>query len=526
MERRFLGSEVRVSDDGGEVSGYAAVYYDGTPETEYRLREDVVERVMPGAFDGVLDGGADVKALWNHNEDLILGRVKSRTLTLQTDKRGLRYTIRTGDTSIARDVREHIRRGDAGGSSFSFRPVDPGGDRWRREGEINVRELREVDLFDVSPVIDPAYRGATVAARSVGDPAEAIESLERHLAEKKTLELPCGVADRRTAERVERAIAAHRKRGDVVAYRSMENVESRRCGERLCGNWCVDPRWMAEAAAAVKAGLWPMVRANGDEDEDERPYLVRDGIAEVEICGSMQKGRSSFGGCSTVRARQLLRQAAEDEEVHGILLRIDSPGGTVAGTEELAHEVRRARLAKPIHAHAEDLCASAAYWVGSQAGRVTASPLTEVGSIGVICRVLDLSGHYALKGIRVHVVTTGDRKGDFSPGVPVTDESLQVLRGELETVHQHFVRAVCGGRQLDPDTVSGWADGRCFDADAALEMGMIDAVEREDEALESLRAAAAEGAERAARRREISERAAHVERDSARRWLRSLPRGR
>jgi len=539
MERRFLGSEVRVSADGGEISGYAAVYYDGTADTEYQLRDDVVERVMSGAFDAVLEEKSDVKALWNHKEDLILGRVKSGTLRLASDKRGLKYTIKTANTTLAADVREHIRRGDAGGSSFAFTPVE---ERWTREGSMNVRELREVDVYDVSVVVDPAYKAATVATRAVGDPTEALESLDRHLgtttieidgkkladivvrnvppiirkpaAAKK--ELPPGIADRRTAERVEAAIAEQRKRA-VISWPAIERIEARRCADRLYGAWCVEPRWMLEAATAIKAGLWPAVRSGDDDDDGEDGYEVHGGIAVVDVCGKMTKGGSSFGGCSTVRLRAALRRAAEDDEVSGILLRIDSPGGTVAGTEELAFEVRRVGLRKPVHAHIEDLGASAAYWVASQCRRVTATPLAEVGSIGVICVVRDVSGLYAREGIKVHVVATGDRKGDFAPGVPVTDESLSVLRGELDVVHQHFLRAVTQGRQADPAAVAAWADGRCYDASRAVEMGLIDAVAREDEALEALREAAREVAEAQAKRREIAERAAAVEGEEKRR---------
>src|SRR5581483_9650939 len=108
--------------------------------------------------------------------------------------------------------------------------------------------------------------------------------------------------------------------------------------------------------------------------------------------GMLMKGQSSMGGTSTVMARRDIRQAVADQDVAGILLAIDSPGGTVAGTDDLAAEVRQARTSKPVWAAIDDLGASAAYWVASQTQRVTVnSPTALVGSIGTLQVIRDLS---------------------------------------------------------------------------------------------------------------------------------------
>lgn len=96
--------------------------------------------------------------------------------------------------------------------------------------------------------------------------------------------------------------------------------------------------------------------------------IVRDSIAMIDIEGTMTKRGSSLGGGGTIFIRQQVRAAMNDPSITGILLRIDSPGGTVAGTKDLADDVHRATKTKPVMAFFEDTGASAAYYVGSQAG--------------------------------------------------------------------------------------------------------------------------------------------------------------
>lgn len=169
MERRFLdarGAGVHLLERAADkpvIFGHAAVFYDGSRDTEYQLWDDIVERIMPGAFDKALAEGQDVRALFNHNPDYLLGRTKAETLNLTIDERGLAYEIDPGDTAIANDVRSMIKRGDLSGSSFAFLTTD---EDWRKEDGIIIREIRGVDLFDVGPVTYPAYEGTDTGARS------------------------------------------------------------------------------------------------------------------------------------------------------------------------------------------------------------------------------------------------------------------------------------------------------------------------------------------------------------------------
>lgn len=186
--RSLIGdrAEVRISGEGKgrQIAGYASVFYDGTPETEFRIFDDFVERIMPGAFDKTLKDGDDVRALFNHNPSMILGRTSSDTLALSIDKRGLRFSVDLGDTTVARDVLAHVERGDVTGSSFGFEITDQ---EFRMEDKVEIREITGVRLFDVGPVTFPAYDATEVDARAEAEGLRANMEVWRTNEERKRL---------------------------------------------------------------------------------------------------------------------------------------------------------------------------------------------------------------------------------------------------------------------------------------------------------------------------------------------------
>lgn len=187
MERRMTpAGEIRVEnrDDGGKMLvGYGAVFYrEGEAGTEYRLAEDVVERISPTAFKRALDEKQDARGLFNHDPNMLLGRAAAGTLRLSTDSRGLRYEIDLPDTQTGKDVAASISRGDLTGSSFSFRINGKSGQRFEKAKGYDVRHIVDVDLYDVGPVTFPAYEGTTTAVRS-GDCGDAIEARDQWRAE-------------------------------------------------------------------------------------------------------------------------------------------------------------------------------------------------------------------------------------------------------------------------------------------------------------------------------------------------------
>lgn len=160
IERRVLPIEVRVaSDDSGKrrITGHAAIF-DTLSEPLYGFRE----KIDPGAFSDTIKDD-DIRALWNHDPNFVLGRNRSGTLKLKEDKTGLQVEIDAPDTQWARDLLVSIERGDVSQMSFGFRTID---DIWeKKEGEL-IRTLRKVECFDVSPVTFPAYVDTDVSVRS------------------------------------------------------------------------------------------------------------------------------------------------------------------------------------------------------------------------------------------------------------------------------------------------------------------------------------------------------------------------
>lgn len=179
-ERRGLTESVefRENDNGGAtISGYAALF---NQETVIGGAYGFREQIAPGAFDDAV-GRDDVRALFNHDPNFLLGRTKSGTLRLKVDKKGLRYDVDLPDTAQARDIRELIRRGDVSGSSFGFVVQ---GDEWDetplKSGKLPLRTLTKVELYDVSPVTYPAYPQTSVSARSrVQTATEAEQAMGR-----------------------------------------------------------------------------------------------------------------------------------------------------------------------------------------------------------------------------------------------------------------------------------------------------------------------------------------------------------
>jgi hypothetical protein len=156
-QRTFGNAELRAKGDR-VIEGYACEFFAVSDPIQ---PGGFLEHVVPGAFSRAVKYG-DVRALFNHDPNMILGRTKSGTLKLAEDSRGLHFECNLPATSVAADLVHSIRRGDISGCSFSFSALK---DEWPSENE---RILRDVDLFDVGPVTYPAYsHGTSVGARSL-----------------------------------------------------------------------------------------------------------------------------------------------------------------------------------------------------------------------------------------------------------------------------------------------------------------------------------------------------------------------
>jgi signal peptide peptidase SppA len=215
-------------------------------------------------------------------------------------------------------------------------------------------------------------------------------------------------------------------------------------------------------------------------------------IAVVMLTGPLMKSVSSADpGTSTVQARRELRKAAADPDVSAILLAIDSPGGTVAGTADLAAEIRNASAKKPVWAFVDDLGASAAYWAASQADKVFANDRTAlVGSIGTLAVVYDLSAAAEQNGVKTLVFGTGPLKGAGAPGSPVTEEQQAYFRAMVEDAQTSFDAAVRKGRGLTEKQLADAKTGGVFGAEESLHRKLIDGIQSFDKTLSDLAAEA------------------------------------
>lgn len=192
--------ELRQEGDGPtKIVGRAAVFYeDGDPGTEYQLWTGAVERILPRAFNRALKEKQDVFALINHDPNQVLGRTSAGTLKLTRSAEGLEYEIDPPDTELARALVENIRRGNITGSSFGFRVIDEKVIRGKG-GAPDVREIRDVDLVDVSPVTFPAYKSTTAGLRQADCPVEVRAQIEQQQADEQeaAAKLAAKIAERR-----------------------------------------------------------------------------------------------------------------------------------------------------------------------------------------------------------------------------------------------------------------------------------------------------------------------------------------
>lgn len=224
------------------------------------------------------------------------------------------------------------------------------------------------------------------------------------------------------------------------------------------------------------------------EQNGESLFPRSGNLAVIPIRGTLMKQQSSMSSSTaTVQARRMVRAAAADPEIAGILLSIDSPGGTVAGTQALGDDIRSAGQRKPVYAYVDDLAASAAYWLASQAEQVFTIDTGLVGSIGTYLAIEDRSKLAEALKIKVHVVKAGQFKGAGVPGTEITAEQLAKWQDEVNAMNEHFLQAVARGRKLSLDTVRGLADGRVHLGAQAQQLGLIDGLKSFDETLAALR---------------------------------------
>ncbi len=227
---------------------------------------------------------------------------------------------------------------------------------------------------------------------------------------------------------------------------------------------------------------------------EPKPYTIEQGVAILPVEGVIAKRANMFmeisGGVSTELLGRDLQAALQDPQVHSVVLSIDSPGGTVDGTQALGSLVRSGREQKPIVALASGLMASAAYWIGSAASAVYIADTTTIsGSIGVVQSHTDYSKARADRGITVTEITAGKYKRIASDNAPLSKEGKAHLQAEVDYYYSLFVDAVASHRGVSVETVlEQMADGRTFIGQQGVDAGLVDGIQTLPQVIAALNA--------------------------------------
>ena len=202
-------------------------------------------------------------------------------------------------------------------------------------------------------------------------------------------------------------------------------------------------------------------------------------IALIHVEGVIMSGRNQgtlFGDMGGVDAviRQL-REAGEDSSVKAIVLRVNTPGGSVPATQELGTEITRIRVAgKPIVTSMGDVAASGGYWLAAMTDKVYANPSTMTGSIGVYIPYANWEELYKKIGISQEKIKSGSHKDILSPDRPITPQERAILQSMVDDIYEQFVAVVSEGRGMDSARVRELADGRIYTGKQAKALGLVD----------------------------------------------------
>lgn len=247
--------------------------------------------------------------------------------------------------------------------------------------------------------------------------------------------------------------------------------------------------FLAQQAAGVKFSAEDIEARISKQDE--REVARRDGAVAILPLRGVIANRMSMmgdisGGTSNEGFGKAFRAALADEGVKALVIDVDSPGGSVSGTDELASMIFAARGgAKPIVAHVNASAHSAAYWIASAADELVVTPSGSVGSIGVFGVHDDVSGAMEKLGVRKTLISAGKFKTAGNPFEPLGDEARSRIQARVDAHYDMFVRAVARNRGVSLQTVrDGFGQGDIVGAEAAVAERMADRVATLEETLQ------------------------------------------
>ena len=213
-----------------------------------------------------------------------------------------------------------------------------------------------------------------------------------------------------------------------------------------------------------RLGLVQDVMAGGDK------------VAVVDIEGLITKSRPII---------EKLNRYKDNERIKAIVIRIDSPGGSVGPAQEIYEEVIKLREKKPVVASMGSVAASGGYYIACAANKIIANPGTITGSIGVIIEFANIEELLGKIGLKSIVIKSGKYKDILSPTRELKGEERDLLQGVIDNIHSQFIDAVALGRDIPREKVVGIADGRIFSGEQAKQLGLVDELGNLQDAIES-----------------------------------------
>jgi protease IV len=180
-----------------------------------------------------------------------------------------------------------------------------------------------------------------------------------------------------------------------------------------------------------------------------------------------------------------IRQYVKDGSIKAIVLRIDSPGGAVAPSQEIHAEVKKAAASKSVVVSMGSIAASGGYYIAAPATKILANPGTLTGSIGVIMEIPNLEGLMNKLGVKTEVIKSGKNKDIASAFRSMEKEERELLQGVMDNVHEQFIKAVSEGRKIGMDELREIADGRIFTGEQAQTYGLVDQLGTLDDAVKT-----------------------------------------
>jgi len=216
----------------------------------------------------------------------------------------------------------------------------------------------------------------------------------------------------------------------------------------------------------------------------DRTPAARGNIGVITLNGAIAEtgsgGLQATEGITPDKVRKLLRQAEDDARLAAVVLRLNSPGGSVGASQEIAALIRD--FPRPVVVSMADTATSGGLYISVFADRIIAQPGTITGSIGVILRHIYLGELFERLGVTSEILTAGKYKGIFSE--PLTPERRALLQVFLDDLHDQFIGSVAEGRKLTPEKVREIATGEVFTGARAQELGLVDRLGGLPEAVE------------------------------------------